>query len=603
MIAIKINNEYLDLPETFAVSMQQQSPLFKETATATGYSYPIEIPLTPKNRQILGYLDQLDIAKDFDTYPCTISFGGAELILGTLNINSIDQKKASAYIIEYNFDSKRLDTNIRDIPLGGVRSIVPTMYAEMYEHANALVHSDADSSDYVFFPTHNNRFFEGHEVMNNTLHTAPHTYSHVINLWDFQKQSYFDAVRYLQMGFDYAFDVYIDVDETVKQSTYVPYPYVVAILRYIARYLGEYKLVGDWVNDAYIKKLCIYNTHSLDNVSSFTTMLGTFPQIKSDADIDLKNHLPDVSIKTFISEIANLFNLAVTIDNKNKQLKITSKNNILNSAEIYTYQHEPIITITPPEKNIVSVSLEMAIDEQDTYQDSKKLLVIDAKVLPDANAFSVGDTVGAIRFSPASYVGKVNGSYRPSIVPNAPKFLLDTGLMERRAEIGTLETLKNINIDYAYYDNSSASTPATYLSGIIPIAQQIGNSSIYGVQEDYLFRLMFYAGMNPDPNGYGVYPIGTNDIYDDNGNVIGDYSLKWRGGPHALYEAWWQKWLTVYTGKKITVPLILSIAEILALDLTKKIRIANKLYLIADISYTLSNNGISNVKANCIQIP
>jgi hypothetical protein len=146
MIAIKINNEYLDLPETFSVSMQQQSPLFKETATATGYSYPIEIPLTPKNRQILGYLDQTDIAKDFEPYPCIISFAGAQLVIGTLNLNSIDKNKASAYIIEYDFDSKLLESNIRDIPLGGVRNIVPTLYAEMYEHANAIVNADSDFS-------------------------------------------------------------------------------------------------------------------------------------------------------------------------------------------------------------------------------------------------------------------------------------------------------------------------------------------------------------------------------------------------------------------------------------------------------------------------
>lgn len=600
MIAIEIIGKgFLDLQGNTGISFEFISPLFKDNIAQTGYSYPIEIPLTDNNRKLLGFLDLLDIDQDFTPYACIISYSGIQLVQGTLNINSIDSVKASCFILGYEFDVEKLDTNIRNIPLGGVRSIVPGLYAEMYEHANALINADADTSDYVFFPCMNERFYVGNENMAYTFFPSPHTYSSVVNLWDYQLQSFWQPVTPAQIILDYPTGGPYGVgSEDPKASTFVPYPFIVSILKYIASFLGGYKLTGEWVNDTAIKKLTLYNTYALDKIETI------FPFFRTNLDINLSNHLPYITIADFLTAIANMFNLAINIDPKKQEVCIDRKVVLLDTSAEMTFVFDDSINISPPQNTDTSgITFKLLTDDTDTQQDKLKDLVIDERVLDDSDSFAVDDDYGDIRFGLTNYKASINGAGSFSEMPSAPTYKIGKGLTEKNIACGTLDTAKNLPIHYSYFDGINPSVLFTYLSGIIPIAKQVGNSDIYGVNEDYIFRVLFYAGMHTDPNGYGDYPIGTSNIYDDNANAILPYSLKWKGGDFALYEAWWQKWAAIYTGKIITVNLLFSIPEFINFDITKKLRIGNRLYFIQKLQIGISHNGLSKAKATCVQIP
>ena len=601
MIKIEITGKgYLDLQASTAISFEFVSPLFKQSIAETGYSYPVEFPMTPQNRRLLGFLDLLDIHTDFQPYPCIISFNGIQLVQGTLNISSLNQERASCFILSYEFDVALLDTSIRKIPLGGVRSIVPTLYAEMYEHANALVDATADSSDYVFFPCKNERFYEGNDIINSG-YNPPHTYGGVVNFWDYKKQSYFDPVPGNQVAVDGVSPAYNDLPMP-KPSTFVPYPFVVPVIKYIAFFLGGYRLAGDWCSDKGIKKLCIYNTATLDSLGVWGV---DFPMCKTNADIDLANHLPDISIADFLSALANMFNLSIHISAKEKEIRIDSKAEMMASAEEFRLIYDTNISISQNE-NLSNKGIKFSLtpDDTDAQQDFFKDLVITERIKPDeVSAFPATDAPGDIRFFSDTYRASIKGAGAFTEIPSAPTYIKGKGGLEKKAECGTLDTQKNLPLHHAHYDGISPSVPVTYQSGIIPIAQQIGNSEIYEVHEAYSLRLLFYAGMHPDPNGLGVYPIGTSNVYDDMGNQILPYSLKWRGGDFALYEAWWQKWEPIFYGKKISVTLLLSVTDFLNLDLTKKLRIGNRLYFIEKLQLQLSHNGLGKAKASCVQIP
>lgn len=612
MIGINIIGKgLLDLQSTTAVTFELISPLFKDSVAETGYSYPLEIALTEKNKKLLGFLDRLDIAQDFTPYPCVFSLDGIQLFEATLNITNVNPhtKKAQAFLLSYEFDTEELDTPLRNIPLGGIRSIVPGLYASMHLHANDLLTATSDTNDYCFAPTYNALFYDDRDINSGVV--APHTYSKVINLWDFHAQSYFfpvDENQILQdnVGAHYVLDTApLFVEYPPKQSTFVPYFFVVSVLKYIAEYLGDYSLTGEWVADDAIKKLCIYNTFSLDSISSLTfTPFGPIPFYKSDADIDPKNHIPDVTITEFLNGIAAMFNLSVIISPKEKSLKIDSKTNRLIDGYEVEYDYSPNFSITKPNAISEGIQYELLTDENDLHQDNFKHIVItDNQILSDSDTFQSEDAPTAIRFSPTVYRGIAKNTGKTNIIPSGPAYRIGKGKKEKKIPVGCVDTARNINIDYAGYDNSSPTSPITYLSGIILYAKQIGNSELYEVNQDYIFRLMFYAGMYTHPEGYGDYPIATNNIYDDNGNQILPYSLKWRGGEHSLYEAWHQGWEEILFAKEVQVLFRLSVTEFLNLDFTKKVRIGNRLFFIKKIQVPITQNGISTCTATCVMLP
>lgn len=616
MITFKINDIALDLSQDFSISFEKTSPLFAENAGERAYSYPIKLPLTPTNRQALAFIDLADSAALFETsYPCVISESGNDLVVGLFYISSIDAN-INGYVLEETFEPEVLDTRLKAIDMGGDISYVDGItYDYMYEVANDAMTGNCDTWDFCFPPTKNSRFYEGAETPNSpdmvtlgpSYQTLPYIFGGYVNLWMTDIQSYFQLIIAPGIIPDYPLDT--DVIDIPAQSTFVPYPYLITILRKIAAHLG-YELQGSWVNDDAIKKLCIYNTYSLDyweRVSS-TEVYNTF-----NVPINLTNHIPDITISEFFDAIKNLFNLSIEIDSRKKEIRIDAKKTFLSPVHEEISANHTLTAIAPP-KTTEGFSLAMTIDEDDTRQILYKELIATDNILGDGDTFAPSDPVGALKWDPDQYRTYINGSlYRGNKVPSAPKYLQGTAKTEIVAEVGTLDTMKNYPIEYAWDTSTIPSPLVTMLSGIIPVAEQIGNSNEYLVEGNYwdgktplpnpyTFRLLFYAGTATDPNGYGVYPFATENVYDDQMNQVLPYSLKWKGGAHSLYEAWWKDWKQALEGKQMTFLLYLSMSEFLAFDFSKKYRIQNRIYVIKKIAYSISHNGISYIKAECVQL-
>jgi hypothetical protein len=618
MITFKINDIALDLSQDFSISFEKTSPLFAENAGERAYSYPIKLPLTPTNRQALAFIDLADSAALFETsYPCLISDSGNDLVVGLFYISSIDAT-INGYILEESFEPEVLDTRLKDIEMGGdVTYVDGITYDYMYEVANAAASGNCDTWDFCFPPTKNSRFYEGAVSPNSpdmvtidptNFDTLPYHYGGFVNLWMADIQSYF-LISELPLIF-HNYNVDTDVIDIAAQSTFVPYPYLITILRKISDHLG-YELQGSWVNDEAIKKLCIYNTYALDfwEWVSAHEVYNTY-----NVPINLINHIPDITISEMFDALKNLFNLSISIDSLKKEIRIDAKKTILaETNEEFTAPHT--LTVIQPPKTTEGFSLSMTIDEDDNRQILYKDLIATDIILDDGDTFAASDPTGALKWDPDQYRTYINGNlYRGNKVPSAPKYLQGTAKTEVVAEVGTLDTLKNYPIDYAWDISGGLPAPVqTMFSGIIPVAEQIGNSNEYLVDGNYwdgktalpnpyIFRILFYAGMHTDPNGYGDYPFATENVYDDQMNQVLPYSLKWKGGAHSLYEAWWKDWKQALEGKQMTFFLYLSMAEFLAFDLSKKYRIQNRLYVIKKIAYSISRNGISYIKAECVQL-
>lgn len=605
MIQIELEGiGYLDTFPEMAIQFELLSPLFKNAIEEQGYSYPIDLPLSDNNAQKLGFVNLADSLQKFEAYPCNVYFDGVLLVQGNLNISNITTK-ISAYILEYQFDATVLDSPLREIDLGGDRALIgtgPGQYDYMWEVANDSISYTSDEWDFVFTPVHDEDFYKDNTDANTGL-DAPHTYSKVVNLWDYKLQSFWQPPSGSVIINDGVMANYTSPIIPPTASTFVPYPYVISILKFIAKKVG-YTLNGEFIRDDGAKRLVVYNTYALDfleDISTFTRNTCNNPII------NLKNHVPDISIKEFLNGLAQLFNLSITFDSRKKELRIDTRTaHLKNSSEIECTIASNY-TIAPTDITEKGYLFEMGIDANDENYTQYAELVADENLKEDVvSTFPTTDDNGTIRFFSFPHKGylKATGILKNSPIPQAPKLKIGKGGNAYTSAVGTLDTTKDISIDYAYEDYTGTSALITYDSGIIPIVKQKGNSEVYfsGEKEDYSFRIFSFAGKKPDPNGYGYYPLATSNIYDDNGNVILPYSIKWRGGDFALYDHWWKNWLNATNGKIVTVPLAFTYAQFLNLNLSGKLRIQNRLYLIKTLSIGVTQKGFTIAKAKCVQL-
>ena len=98
----------------------------------------------------------------------------------------------------------------------------------------------------------------------------------------------------------------------------------------------------------------------------------------------------------------------------------------------------------------------------------------------------------------------------------------------------------------------------------LPLINEAGRSDYFDLSNAPSIRLMFWRGMQPDAEGDN-YPLATHGRYDYAGNEVGAYSLDWQGDG-GLYDAWWKEYITLLvTGRTVTVPVRLTMQDILEL--------------------------------------
>ena len=85
-IQIKINGQWIYLPEDFSISLEQTSPVFNEQGT---FSFPFEIPLEPNRSVFKNIADPFgDISlRDIDKAPAEIWFAGVMLYKGIIEVD------------------------------------------------------------------------------------------------------------------------------------------------------------------------------------------------------------------------------------------------------------------------------------------------------------------------------------------------------------------------------------------------------------------------------------------------------------------------------------------------------------------------------------
>jgi hypothetical protein len=141
---------------------------------------------------------------------------------------------------------------------------------------------------------------------------------------------------------------------------------------------------------------------------------------------------------------------------------------------------------------------------------------------------------------------------------------------------------------------------------LMPSFKEKGLSFAYESAADEMpHRYFFYRGLQPS-NFFGdpeyKYPLGTPDVYDANGNKVGEYALRW-DGPEGLYNQFWDVYNRTYSqAKDIEAEFLMDFKELLSLNIGTQLESEGNRFWWRELQFRVDmESGIQPVKAKLLK--
>ncbi len=574
MLDIKIKGQSLWLFPDSALSFEQYNALFQKEVAAEGFSYPIDIP-TKENNILLGFVEDPQSTGLFKDYECDLTIENSTR-RGVLSILKASPSRYTCSIFIGLFPKMWLDKSLKNLGLGGIRVV-----GDMITHANSTLTETVDTADYVFFPVWNPAFYRISDSQ-----TAQGDFAEVVNAYN---GSTFITPSIITDP---------DGTSTINTNTLVPFPYLVYILKQIAHLFGK-NINGSFIVDADIKQLCLINTYDL---------IGQYPDYSN--QIDLRNHVPDITIRDFLNELITKFNIAIHITADS--IAFNFKTDALTALEDanYTNVTEADPTLEPfTIKEVKGFTFSSEIDDDDSaIREFAKNTVRDGLITGNVtfkNQLPTPSVWGEVYF-----VIYDNGFFRATThggdhttytevfdIENAATYKVGDGGEKIESKSSTLMLQKHIPNVSPYPEISNYGIcPNTLVPGI-----SVGLNFNTDKLNQFPLKFLFYRGLQPNYDNQ-LIPLGTNDVWNAQNQKVGNLSLQWYG-EYGIYNRYYKKWvLKMENAKSINYNILFKSHHLANINLSKPKRIDNQRILIEKINYAITPDGIQKATARTVKI-
>ena len=383
-----------------------------------------------------------------------------------------------------------------------------------------------------------------------------------------------------------------------NKNGYTPSAYVYDVLRMIHEEMGI-KVVDHFFDDE-LKKLVIWSPVLRDyNWNGDNWYSPTFLY----ADI-----LPDVTYGELIQSLAGLFGFIPYFDSVRKQVTYTSRKNVINSQEDEDWSDisGKLYNLKRIEKALKH-AYTFADDEEDLY---KSRVIEPGDVLYNykgEQASLPSSTVSANKdlvllksknhyFGFTSYFGGGEWIFLGEQLQNT----LDRDA-QTEIKVPAAPTFSDV------FSTNYIRTPSPkIIKWLLPYSNAVPEF-ISRQKSKWPIRLLFYRGMQPgeyqagsDPNVLTSfnYPLAHYHNYNYAGTKVGNYSLAF-GGEDGVINKFLKEWIEfVEQGDPITFSVKITEQQLRNLDVLKKKRIHNQLFLIDEVEVTIGDEiEIATVKA------
>lgn len=562
MIGLRYKEEFLDLEPGTALTWDINNLLFSDANSSQlpgSFSFPFSVPATPKNRHLLNYPERIDNAQPFIIEDeVQVYAWGKVLFTGTMKLTEATSHALKLYILVNPLNTVK-ETPLNELDLGGDRTFADA--AAVLSHAKATA-TDPLSYDYVFFPIWNRNFLT--DAITNQ------------RAWF---QNWYNTTT---QAFSVAHD----------HPALMPFVRLEYILDVI--FSGTaYQFENRWQINDELKKICLYNNYSLWGVEGLNTT------------INLQNHVSKTGAAALVRKIMGGFCLGIFYNPWDKVLRLIPIETIVNRPPKHDWTtkalHEPTVLSSASQPEILCWKREDADLAWDHYAKYMKPAAIDGeKTWSEVLAAAPG----------TYYVTDRHAYYLKNSIPRyffkhqtlgcAPK---ETGKPAFEAECQALWDAflygeGQTPIDDGHYDL----IPHCRITGNVEYEFDPGGGAdpeIRQQQAEVPDRITIYRGMYADFDG-NDYPLASGLPWDGNGNLIGQYSLRW-DGQYGMYDSWWKGWHNMLrNGKNINISLRLNLADILAFNFEDKIRIRNQDYFVKKLRISLTPRGLAPVQAELV---
>ncbi len=572
MLQLKHNGQYFDLPANTTVSMELNNPIFDEDLIKGSYSFPFKFPLTPGNRRKLGFPDEINNILPFQRNldGVILMADGIPMFSGQLIMRRIENQMVDAYLLVGNSAVNEYATNSKLADLVDFKLSFADP-AALKGHMAATTSGTVDQFPYVFFPVANVYFYRQPE------------------------REYDESVPTIQnrfMGGEFKVEEQLektsDLAEKYPLQAITPFPYITYLLR--AAFHNHKFSLNIFELDAELKTLVLYSNTGLARFVKEMVFGIEYWINKNDRSIDLKTHIPDMSVADLIIGLKNIFCLYFYVSLSDGRLEFGSLKDLMSRpVEIdWTAKAEPTVDIfndfLPGLRYIPDYEEDMAKEE--LIQSIKGFPI---RPFSQAPILPVLDDPNLYYYEGQGYYKSEKGYllYKFYSREFTDYYLDDDPLFEIKARITPL-MMKNI---WYYEDFFNPANPGFFLTSKNPYVklpgkyydreEKINNSKVSP-------RVTFYRGIQADIHGHS-YPMGSSDNFDQAGNVIPgkNYSMAW-DGQYGLYSTWWKQYVNMrHFGRKVVRQVRLTHTDLASLDFTRKIRVENANYIIKKINLDL----------------
>jgi hypothetical protein len=278
MLSISTKENNLILNNNIKISVTLTNPVLNKNKKSNSLNFSI-----PAYNMRYLKAPHLTSIKRVNNYDVKIKFG-TYIKNAVMQLTSASKKEyhCSINFDETNFITKYGDKNIRDLELGGERDY------SLYITSHQNFYKSSDESDFVICRVQNSEFMTGTSEEDNYKNNNGYQ-----NNYNLSEQNF-----YLSPRTPFIFLCYL-YEQILKECGY--------IVKY--NHLRE---------DVNFKRIVLYSNQSDFNNSHI---------------FKLNNYLPSISIREFITELSNILNIHLIIDDFRKTAKIISFNNMFSNSE------------------------------------------------------------------------------------------------------------------------------------------------------------------------------------------------------------------------------------------------------------------------------
>jgi hypothetical protein len=556
MFGIKINGEFLDLPDGFKIRVRLENTLFQTEYKNNAYTFPATVVDSDRNRKLLNYASDVQVKSDeANGIPCV-------LVSGTLEWDCLLWVERSIFSKDLNISLKVAANNtvkklLTDLEYGGVRNLDDEgeSLPENLEDTNNYTHSK--DRDYYW-----GMYYNGC--------TDPSMYIGIIN--DFDDAGTFDAVS-----------LAIGIGDTSK---FTPMPYLNYVLKQIAIDMGV-NVEGNWWDDEELDSLVVFNNRTLELNHIGPTWQG--------AELNLKWHLPIMTIEDFIGALKNTFCLMV--ETFNGKFTISSFKDILKDFIVkdWTAKSHRVY-----ERSRIPVGYEIGstFDPADVmYENFVKPLRL-LKYLGEFGATPVGASEGEW------YLDTVSKNYYIFNASSAWELLS----FEYAGVKAGDESIKYITRMCTPIFRTDEAPP---LGGRMPWVEMNSEGQytqrIEEKTEDFGPRLVFARGWYDNQIDHiaaaGIkIPVISGEPTDKNGTVWGNYGLRYKdaGG---LFVTWWETFLKmVAANDTVFFDLEMNDADLGKWTFGEFIRIGGEVFYPKFLDVELGHKGVEAARVETLKL-